>query len=79
MIPIRTAAANKISATIMIPMKISSAGMSFSNSSEFSGACDLSVLGAGPEVFNGMGRASCNERLSAGLPDGSTKVYVDSD
>jgi hypothetical protein len=57
MIPIRTPAANRISAIMMPPMTIRRAGMIFANSSEFSGTRDLCLLGAGPEVFNGMGNA----------------------
>jgi len=64
---------------MMTPMTISTAGMTFSNSSEWSGACDLLVLGAGAEEFKGMGYAWRDARLSDSLPDGSTKIYVDSD
>jgi len=41
--PSRTPAANKINPNVMIPIKINSAGTTFSKKTEFLGICDLLV------------------------------------
>ena len=54
MMPSSTPAANKINATVRIPIRIKSTGMTFSNIKEFFGICDFLLTGESSGMFTSL-------------------------
>ena len=56
MMPSNIPAANKMSATVRIPIRIKRTGMTFSNIKEFFGICDFLLAGELSGMFTSLSR-----------------------